>query len=189
MIGRARAVLLGVAVAIASVLGCGSGAAPQTGFTGTPCSGPLDVVGMLCPTTFDGTLAGVACDPFLGLRAFKCGDALLLLESGGPTAAWCVYDPTSHALVGATVTTDSPLFCDGQSAQEFSGKQVDPACVLGTPLATRACDSNGVYTQDGGVDAADGGGADAADAGADAADAPSGDGAARDGGDDAAVSE
>jgi hypothetical protein len=145
-------------------------------------------VGALCPQTFDGTLRNVDCDRFLGFRVFMCGDAVLLLESGGSTASWCTYDPTSHALVGASVTTDAPIFCNGQNTQEFSGKQVDPACVLGQPLATRACADpfDGAAAPDSATDAADGG-ADAADAGADAASAD--DGAAPDGADGDAVSE
>ncbi|HVU53077.1 MAG TPA: hypothetical protein VHL80_20480 [Polyangia bacterium] len=156
---RARALLLAVAGAL--VLGCSGSPTQKIGLPGgAPCQGPLEVVGAPCPQTFDGTLASVACPPYFGQELFSCGDALLLLESGGSTAAWCVYDPSSHALVGATVTSDAPEFCGGLTYQERAGKQVDPACALGDALDSRVCPASGLDAAppDAAADGGDGGG-------------------------------
>ena len=137
-----------------------------------PCQGPLALVGASCPLTFDGTLASAACPPYVAQRLFKCAEATLILESGGSTAAWCVYDPSSHVLVGASVTSQYPQFCGGVTYAELAGTQVEPACALGVPLESRLCPADGLDAapSDGASDGGDGAG-EGGDAGApDAAD-------------------
>jgi len=155
-------VLLGLAA-----LGCSSTPAQNVGLPGgVPCPGPLALVGASCPLAFDGTLASAACPSYVAQRLFKCAEATLILESGGSAAAWCVYDPSSHVLVGASVTSQYPQFCGGVTYAEVAGTQVEPACALGVPLESRLCPADGLdgSPSDGASDGGDGAG-EAAEAG------------------------
>jgi hypothetical protein len=184
------AVLLAAALALGA--GCSStGPKNGTGLPGgAPCAGPLGVVGAQCPAAFDGTLLGVACPAGLGQSVFSCAEGLLLLSSGGGTAYSCVYDPSSHALVGASVASDAPVFCNGRTYQELAGTQVAPACVLGPVVRTRLCPLDGSDAGPGTApDAGDAAPAGGADGGPDDVVAATDDGGAHDGADGDGVSE
>jgi hypothetical protein len=139
---RRRSVRVMVALAAA---GCSSpspsaGDGSQDAIVYASCTVPLaDVTGRFCPASFDGTLASVECPVYREQHVYPCADTVVLLEGGGYVNWWCVYDSTSHALVGAKVTSDTNEYCNGQSFAEVAGRQADGACVAETPAAARLC--------------------------------------------------
>jgi hypothetical protein len=175
---RAR-VLLPLEVALALALGCSGTAKHKTGLPGgEPCQGPLSVVGSSCPAMFDGTLAPIPCAPYASQTVFQCDEGILLLQSAGSRPAWCLYDSTSHALIGATLVADQPVFCNDRTYQQVAGTQPNPACALTPAVTTRSCSM-----LDGGADGAatDGAATDGAATDGAATDGAATDGAATDG--------
>jgi hypothetical protein len=156
-----------MACALTVALGCSNNASPPPSSFGVPCTGPLSDVAGDCPAIFAGELAGLACPSAATQRSFGCpdGGAGVFFQSDGSTRVWCLYDASSHALVGVTVWAAEAEFCGLQSATETAGQDIDPACAFGAPLMERMCsaeagDAGGDAPPDVG-DAGDGGVADA----------------------------
>lgn len=152
MIGLAAALLfVGLAPA-----GCSSSGASPAAMDGSGvCTGPMSEVSQGCPATFTGSLNGIACVPNVMLGTYVCEDLTVLVGSGGYTGAWCVYDSTTHVLVGARESSDVNEYCGNSSFKRTAGRFPDDACFATTPAATRTCPPLGA---DAGADLADGGG-------------------------------
>jgi hypothetical protein len=147
---------IGRVAAIASLwLGataCSSSGPPIGGANSKPCTGAMSEVAQSCPATFSGDLESVTCVPRFMLGTFSCEGLTTLILSGGFTGVWCVYDSTTHALVGAQLRTDYNGYCDGASFTETAGKVPSAACLAGQPDGgVRECPS----PADGGMDVPD----------------------------------
>jgi hypothetical protein len=117
----------------------------------------MSEVAKSCPAAFSGMLDSVGCTPSLMLGTFTCEGLTVLIESGGFGGAWCVYDATTAALVGAQLRTDYNGYCDGASFSETAGKVPDASCLDNPPSGARR-DCPSAASPDGGEDlsAADG---------------------------------
>jgi hypothetical protein len=89
------------------------------------CEGDLAEVGAGCPPTFDGTTESIpACpgDRILGQRAYACGDLIMLDFRMAVTDHECIYEASSHQLVGAVNLTDTAAYCDQTSNGLLAGR-------------------------------------------------------------------
>jgi hypothetical protein len=117
--------------------GCSGSGQPVIDPVSGPCNGPMSEVAQSCPTTFSGMLDSVACAPSLMLGTFTCEGLTVLIESGGLTGVWCVYDSTTGALVGAQLRTDTNSYCNGASFSQTAGKVPDASCFDHPPPGVR----------------------------------------------------
>ena len=154
----------GLAAAISSlgvgclgVAGCSSSGPAVVGAGSGACNGTMSEVAQSCPATFSGALESVACVPGFMLGTFACEGLTILIQSGGFTGVWCVYDSTTDALVGAQLRTDYNGYCDGTSFRETAGTVPTAACFDHPPSgANRDCPP---AAADGGADLPDAEGA------------------------------
>jgi hypothetical protein len=117
---------------------CLASAAPTAQkFCRGQCSRALAEVGAHCPATFDGNLGPLACSlPTDFTHAYAC-DGLLAISTGpNLSSELCSYDAASHALVGATMSTDVAVFCDGNSFVATAGHVPPETC---PEAASRTC--------------------------------------------------
>lgn len=109
--------------------GSAGGAASVSGGAGSrsTCEGELSVLGSFCLPTFDRLFdpaLNAQCD---GYSASPCDD-LLSYDTGPFGSGTCAYDPMTHALVGARITTDTSSYCDGTSSDKSAGRVPSYAC-------------------------------------------------------------
>jgi hypothetical protein len=127
------------------------------------CRGRLDDVGYTCPTSFDGTAAGLAacrpvdhskvptcydfalagfprCRPFEHSEIRTCGNLIELSSGPGLGGSGCYYSSKTHQLVGARQFRDIPTYCDRSSFERTAGRAPasgacprDPTLVLECP--------------------------------------------------------
>jgi hypothetical protein len=117
-----------------AVTGCSS-----SGASG-PCRGSLSELARSCPATFSGALENVACVPPFRLETFSCEGLAILIQSGGYLGLSCVYDSTTHVLIGAQLTSDVTDYCKGTSFTESAGTVPSAACIAdAAPRASRDC--------------------------------------------------
>ena len=129
---QTRAAWIVVAMLSAAIAACSS--------VEKRCEGNLAEVGAGCPPTFDGTTESIpACpgDRILGQRAYACGDLIMLDFRMAVTDHECIYEASSHQLVGAVNLTDTAAYCDQTSNGLLAGR-TPMTCDL-DPIAQKDC--------------------------------------------------
>lgn len=103
------------------------------------CEKDLDEVDGHCPRTFAGTMADLpVCSLPAIQRVATCGNLIGLdLGNGGFGGTICYYDSSSHALVGASVSSDVTFAC-GDISEHGGSVPEDESCWR-TPSFTRDC--------------------------------------------------
>jgi hypothetical protein len=101
------------------------------------CTGSLKDVGRECPATFDGTIQSWSCPDFQeSIEVYACGGLNVVIpQIRAPT---CTYDATSHALVGARLSSDLNNLC-GDSFTKNAGRQPPDSCFSGGPTSQGTC--------------------------------------------------
>jgi hypothetical protein len=88
---------------------------------------------------FDGTEAQLPpCPSSYLMAARQCGD-LIELSFGTLSGFTCAYDAQTHALVGARVSTDAPVYCGNTSYGVTAGRFPDASCAMVPFAIMRTC--------------------------------------------------
>jgi hypothetical protein len=129
--------VLAIALLSSIIIGCGgtSGGDPGTRDpTGQDATCTVSLSESGCPPTYEAAVT--ACRTNSASRATQgdssaagsCG-AVLLYRMGTPFGPnYCAYDPTSHALTGAQVASDTLQYCHDSSFTAQSGAGADGSC-------------------------------------------------------------
>ncbi|MEA2696300.1 MAG: hypothetical protein QOI66_571 [Myxococcales bacterium] len=99
------------------------------------CHGSLKDLGSSCPATFDGTFDQLSCRPYSTQRTFACDD-LIGFSEVGYAGVTCVYDASSHSLVGAEHWSDIP---DNGCVIRTAGKVPTLSCYERATYQNRTC--------------------------------------------------
>jgi hypothetical protein len=102
------------------------------------CTTSLADLGKSCPATFAGTIDAISCAPYETIQVYSCAPLLVLDMSGGFVGGTCVYDATSHTLVGASERSDTNDLC-GDSLSETAGRIVPASCFAAGPAQQKTC--------------------------------------------------